>query len=317
MPTVAEAAQLFLNHRRGRRVSAATIRQYGSVLTYWREWLERKGYPTNLGSITIEHVRGYILWCVERGLARNTIETRRRVLRSLWYFLEGERLLSEEQLLFWRNNRIPSVKGIEEAFRPYATDETIRALLEGIGEGSEEESARNRAIILLLWDSGMRVAELCSLTDMDMDLAARRAAIVGKGGKRAMVFWGPQAGAAMLRYLSVRRGKRGGSLPFFRGCASRNSGGALTPDSIRHMVKKLGVALPKGASVHFIRHGFAHRSLDRGLDVSQVQQLMRHSSPETTLRYLKERPDKLQALHRKALGLGEASAQQQQRKKLP
>lgn len=315
MPTIAEATELFLAHRRGRRLASTSILQYRSALVYWREWLERKEYPTNLEGITIDHIRGYVLSSAERGLARNTVETRRRILRSLWYFLEGEGLLTEEQCRFWRNNRIPSVKGTDENYRPYCDDETINALLAGAGDGAEEESARNRAIILLLWDSGMRVAELCSLTDEIVDLANRRAVILGKGGKRATIFWGPQAGAAMMRYLTVRRGKRGGSLPFFRGCASRNDGGALTPDSIRHMIKKLGVDLPKGAPVHFMRHGFAHRALDRGLDISQVQQLMRHSSIETTRRYLEERPDKLQDLHRKALGLGQANAQQ--RKKLP
>mgnify|MGYP001366459243 CR=1 FL=1 len=210
--------------------------------------------------------------------------------------------LSADQAQYWANDRIPRPLGTEPEPRPYCEDDQFEALLEAAGDGADEKSARDRAILLLLWESGMRAGELCGLTDAQLDTRNRQASIVGKGRKRAWVFWGSRAGAALLRYIALRRGERGGALPVFRGVSSRNNGGPLTPNAVRLMIKALGVKLPKGAPVHFLRHAFAHRNLDAGLETSQVQQLMRHSSIETTLRYLLERPDRLRALHQRGLG---------------
>lgn len=295
------AIEQFLEHRKEKNISSSTFSLYKRLLTDWIEWRERETRPAELESVAVDDFRLFLAALAARELASNTIDSYRRVLRAFWRFLTGEGLLTDEQIRYWENNRIPRPIATDPEPRPYCEEEQFEELLAAAGDGATEKSARDRAILLMLWETGARAGELCALTDAQVDHRRRRALIMGKGRKRGWIFWGPRAAAALLRYIQLRRGPRGG--PLIRGCSSRNNGGEMTPNALRLMVKSLGVDLPKGAPVHFLRHAFAHRNLDAGLETSQVQQLMRHSSIETTLRYLKERPDKLQELHRRGLGL--------------
>lgn len=314
MTSINEAVGSFLDHRRRKNVSPDTLRLYTRVLTHWQTWRTARGLHDALSAVELEDFTAFLGALLADEKAPNTVDSYRRILRAFWRYQEGEGALSPAQCLFWANHRIPRPLGTDPEPRPYCEDDQFEDLLAAAGDGSTENSARNRAILLLLWESGMRAGELCGLTDAQLDTRKRRAMIIGKGRKRAWVFWGPRAGAALLRYLALRRGGKGGALAVFRGVSSRNNGGPLTPNAVRLMVKALGVKLPNGAPVHFIRHAFAHRNLDAGLETSQVQQLMRHANIETTLRYLKERPDRLQDLHRRGLGLGKPSPAAGQRR---
>lgn len=308
MTTITTALDAFLTHRRNKNVSPATLALYTRLLNRWQVWRSDQGLSELLADVALTDFTGFLGALLTEGKAPNTIDSYRRTLRAWWRFLAGEGLLSAAQAQFWANDRIPRPLGTDPEPRPFCEEEEFEALLAAAGDGADEKSARDRAILLLLWESGMRAGELCALTDAQLDMSKRRAMIIGKGRKRAWVFWGPRASAALLRYLALRQGERGEALPVFRGVSSRNNGGALTPNAVRLMVKRLGLELPKGAPVHFLRHAFAHRNLDAGLETSQVQQLMRHASIETTLRYLKERPDRLQSLHRRGQGLGQRGA---------
>lgn len=314
MTSIITAVCSFLDHRRRKNVTADTLRLYTRVLDHWRTWRAGRTLPEGLEDVLLTDFTDFLGALLEEGKAPNTVDSYRRILRAFWRYLAGEGELSPAQAQYWANDRIPRPLGTDPEPRPFCEDDQFEDLLAAAGDGSTENSARNRAILLLLWESGMRAGELCALTDEQLDTRKRRAMIIGKGRKRAWVFWGPRAGAALLRYLALRRGGKGGALAVFRGVSSRNNGGPLTPNAVRLMVKALGVQLPNGAPVHFLRHAFAHRNLDAGLETSQVQQLMRHASIETTLRYLKERPDRLQELHRRGLGLSEPGAAAGQRR---
>lgn len=296
---LASAIEQFLDHRRAKNCAVGTLELYRWALDGWLAWRSRSGRSPLLADVGLEDFRGFLGHVASLELSGETVASYRRILRALWRFLAAEGLLSTAQARFWENGRVPAPIVPTPAPRPYCDPATLDALLAGCGEPDTERNARNQAILLMLYESGMRAAELCSLTDGAVNFRLRRACVVGKGGKRAFVFWYARAGAALARYLHLRSGRSGGALPLFRGCSSRNPGGPLTPNLIRAMVKRLGVELPPGSPVHFLRHGFAHAAISAGLDISQVQQLMRHSSTETTMRYLRERPDRLQELHRR------------------
>jgi site-specific recombinase XerD len=222
-----------------------------------------------------------------------------RTLRSFWIFLDNEELLTPQQARFFTNNRIP-VPEVVESPRPYCDEQNLAQLLAACGDGFDEESARNRAAILLLYESGMRVGELCALEDPYVHLRERQAQVLGKGNRWRPVFWQPPGAVALIRYVLLRRGSRDRG-PLFRGTSQRNDGGPMTPDAIRSAIKRIandaGITLPPGCPLHWFRHSFAKRALEAGLDLAQVGQLLGHRNPKTTTRYVQEYPVRLKALY--------------------
>jgi site-specific recombinase XerD len=170
-----------------------------------------------------------------------------------------------------------------------AEDDYDRLLAEAMRNLDPEEAARDEVILRLLWETGLRVHELADLTHEQVNLRARQAVIVGKGGKQAMVFWGPLAASALLRYLAVRRGRaqRG---PLLRGASSRNSGGPITTNLVRCLIKRIakraGVELPKGSPCHSFRRAFARRARSKGASTAEVGELLRDETPAVVRGYV-------------------------------
>src|SRR6185436_11445112 len=112
---------------------------------------------------------------------------------SFWIFLDNEELLTSRQARFFKNNRI-SIPEVVETPRPFCDPQTLVELLAACGDGFDEESARHRAIILLLYESGMRIGELCALEASHVLLRQRQAQVRGKGNRWRPVFWLPPGG---------------------------------------------------------------------------------------------------------------------------
>lgn len=300
-------------HRRARNVSENSVRTYRSYLEHWLSWRSCRALADDLAVVTAEELRRFFVYLRDehiphagnghrpgvqrRGMKPATIAGYYRVIGGLWRFALAENLLTDQQGLFFTRGRIPRPRVPEER-RPACDRPTLDALLTGCS-GSDEFDTRNRAILLLLYESGLRVSELCNMQDANVELGKRRAWIVGKGQRGRWIFWHADAGEALSQYVAIRRGRPGGAC--IRGVSSRNDGGAMTPTAVRAMLKRLGVTvgvqLPLGSPCHWFRHGFAHAALEAGLDVTQVAQLLGHSDVQTTMRYVRENPGRLQELH--------------------
>lgn len=311
---LADLIELFLEHRRQANRAAETIRLYGQQLGLWHSWQAERDYSDVVTEITIEEFRAFFSYLREEyvpyqspnssrppmighRLSESAVAAHWRTLRAWWHFLELEGKLLASQVNFFQRIEPPQVP---EVPRPAADEVTRDALLVALGDGSTEESARNRAILLLLSESGMRISELCSLTDRQVTLRRRRAKVKAKGGKYRAVFWRPPTASALMHYLQLRRGapyESTSEAPLFRGCSVRNNGGAVTPDTVRSLIKRVaaqaGIELPHGAPLHFFRHGFAHDAIDNGADISEVSQMLGHASITTTMRYVRESDDHL------------------------
>lgn len=313
---VADGIALFLEHRRGANCARGTIGLYGRQLAAYAAWLTEQGTSLEIADIAIADFRAffaflrtrYVAYTSEastrppsaRPLSENTLASYHRTLRAWWSFLSSEDgVLTAEQQRFFARIAAPSVP---EDPRPSTDEATVKRLLRACGDGTTEESARNRAIVALLWETGMRISELCGLTDDVTEVAKRRAKVLRtKGKKHRMVFWQPSAGAHLARYLLLRRGQTGGKRPLFRGCSIRNNGGAVTPDLVRACLKRIAaearIVLPKGAPLHSIRHGFAHAAIERGAQLTDLADLLGHADLETTRIYVRNDDDRLAAAY--------------------
>lgn len=310
---ITEAIERFLDHRRAANRASGTLRLYTRQLGLWRTWNQDHGGKSDLAHVDIEELRAFFRYLrtdhipysastsmrpPRAGhLAESGVAAHWRTLRAFWRFCAGEEWLSERQARYFQRIDPPHVPKNPRA----SADQAMRdRLLRACGDGTDEESARNRAMVLLLGESGMRIAELCSMTDRQADIRQRRAKIKGKGEKWRAVFWQADCAGALARYLLLRRGapySASSDAPLFRGCSWRNKGGQVTPDLVRSLIKRIadeaGIALPKGAPLHCLRHGFAHAALGNGADISEVSQLMGHASIVTTMEYLRDDDDRL------------------------
>ncbi|HMQ31568.1 MAG TPA: tyrosine-type recombinase/integrase [Chloroflexaceae bacterium] len=307
LTTVEGAIRAFVAARRPRCVPG-TLRCYRERLGDWLRW--RRGRGPALADVTLAELRAYLAALGTRCRPR-TVHNHYRALRALWRWLDGEGAVGPQQARFFVPGRL-SLPPVVERERPAVTRAQVEQLLAGGDEG--EEGARNRAIVLLLWESGLRVGELAALAQADVDLAERQARVIGKGSKEGYVFWGPRAAAALRRYLRVRRGPIAG--PLFRGVSSRNNGGAMTANAVRLMLKRLaaatGVTLPKGAVVHGFRHGCARELRRRGCTREEVRDILRHEDLATTARYLGLDVEAPRSAHRRAFGSAEEGERRRQ-----
>lgn len=315
--SIADAIELFLSHRQLKGVSSATLGIYRHWLTVWVEWRAKSNLATQIPAVGIDDLRAFFHYLAKdhiphqhntkrppakkRGLEPSSSAGCWRVLRAFWRFLADEGALVGDQARYFTGDRIPCPR-VPVQVREACDRDSLDALLAACGDRlDDEESVRNRVILLLLYESGMRVSELCRLRDHEIRIGQETALVTGKGNKQRWAFWGPRGTEALLRYLRVRRGPIGG--PLIRGVSTRNNGNAMTRDAVRACLKRLakraGVKLPAGAPVHWFRHGFAHAALDAGLDVSQLAQLLGHADIETTMRYVREHPGRLRDIHAK------------------
>lgn len=315
----------FLEHRRLRGLAPASLDLYRRWLTFWSRWRADRDLPPEVGGVGIEELRAFFAYLRDEhvphlsnshrpaadrvGLSPSSIEGCYRTLRALWRFLDDEEVLTPAQARYFTRDRIPRPQVPDDARD--AADEMLLAALLATIDGDDEKAARDRAVILLLFESGMRVSELCALSDRDVRIATGEAKVLGKGQKFRWCFWGRRAATALAAYLRLRRGPVGG--PLIRGCSSRNNGNAMTRDAVRAMLKRLaveaGVELPEGAPVHTFRHGFVHAALDAGLDLSEVAQLAGHRDVKTTMIYARRNRQRLGSAHRRIFDRNQKSGE--------
>lgn len=179
--------------------------------------------------------------------------------------------------------RVPKFLTVDEVF----------ALLEAAA-GEDVLGSRDRAILELLYASGLRVSELVGLNLGDVDLKSLTVRVMGKGRKERIVPMGEKACASLVNYLEKRHsllGKNAQEQGFFL----NRHGGRLTARSIERLLNKYirRSGLQKTVTPHVLRHTFATHLLGAGADMRGIQELLGHSSLSTTQKYTHVGIDKL------------------------
>jgi integrase/recombinase XerD len=311
---ISSAVEAFFAQRTVRNLQEKTLRWYRMWLSHWQKWLKEQGRAEFVADIGVEDVRGFLLYLHTdhiayqshnnhpnpngNKLSEQSIQGAWQVLSGFWHFLEDEGMLTAEQRTFFPR-RVPRPR-VEQDVRPTYQDDELEALLAACANKNPETEARDRAIILLLVESGMRVGELCSMRIEHMDFTRRQARIRGKGRKWRYAFWGARTAEELERYVQHRTTEREGVF-FMSGKAHR--GIPITYNTIRLLFRRLqqrgDIQLPRGAPIHALRHTFAHKVLHAGVDGLHLQQLMGHADMQTTSRYVREYPDQLRTIHKR------------------
>lgn len=295
--TVEEAVGAFLAHRKP-RVLRTTYDTYKFWLSRWLKWRAETSQPAELHSVTLEELSAYFDQMLAEGLAPASRDASWRIIKAMWRLLSRRRLLADGQAEIFGEDGLARVS-VPEQIMPVYAEKTILKLIDACDRQTDElQAARNKAIIYLLWETGARASEVCSLIDEKVYLAERRGVIVGKGNRPRWLFWDEGAAQALEEYLALREGPEGG--PLLRqvdGEASLTYAAIL--NVLRRAAKRAGVELLPQSPVHGFRRTFAQDALDEGVADLDLQQLMGHSSIVSTQRYTRRSPDRLGGVYRR------------------
>lgn len=290
----------YVEIERGRALK--TVENYDHYLTVFLEHTKVKS-PAD---ITDDVVREFRLW-LNRQPIRNLAKSDRTLSRKTQnYYLIALRAflkyLARQEVKTLPSERIELAK-VPERLLDLITEAELKRLLEA-PKGNDISDLRDKAILELLFSTGLRVSELCGLT-RDIDLSSDELSVIGKGRKVRVVFISDYAKKILKEYLAKRKdmddalfvqlSKNGKSME------SKKKSLGLTKRSVERIVKICAIkaGISKRVTPHTIRHLFATDLLSNGADLRSVQVLLGHANIGTTQIYTHVTDKHLRDIHKK------------------
>jgi integrase/recombinase XerC len=258
-----------------RRLSAHTDSNYTRDLTALTRFCDEQGI-TDWPALEHAHVRLFAARSHAAGLAPRSIQRRLSAVRSFLNFLIREGILQQNCAV-----EVRAPKGQRRL--PVTLDaDTMGRLLEI--PAAEPLAIRDRAIMELLYSSGLRLAELVGLNLPDLNAADRTVRVLGKGSKTRVVPVGRKALAALAEWLNERRDLvRDGNDAVFVGSSGRRLGARAIQKRVGYWAVRQG--LPMHVHPHLFRHSFASHLLESSGELRAVQELLGHADIATTQVY--------------------------------
>lgn len=274
-----------------RGLSPRTVESYlqdlGNFFLF-RQELEQGG--TSTSSPDEEEIFLYLSWLRARRNAGRTLARRLSALRSFFSFAVEEGILKTNPAAPTESPKLP-------LHLPEVLSRTeIEAML-ALPDMHEKSGRRDRCMLEMLYASGLRVSELCTLSTPDLDLQRGLVKVFGKGAKERLVPLHDLAQSLLAEYLRHWR-------PLF--CPSGNqlfvnrSGKGLSRQYVWKMVKKYALAagVKRAVSPHTFRHSFATHLLEGGADLRAVQMLLGHADISATEIYTHVQAERLRGIHK-------------------
>ena len=263
----------------GRRRSPHTVRAYGAAAARLIARIEPQGWA-DVAKVDGAALRAQLAARRAEGIGNASTARELSALKAFVAFARGRTGQAGDASPRLRGPRIK--KGLP---RPITPDEAVGLAAEVAGQASEDWiGARDRAVLLLLYGAGLRIAEALSLTGADVSLG-ERLTVTGKGGKQRVVPLLPVVREGVADYVRRCPWPLTPDEQLFRGA----KGGPLSQGMVQKAVARarLALGLPATATPHALRHSFATHLLGAGADLRSLQELLGHASLSSTQIYTK------------------------------
>jgi len=290
-----------------RGCSPLTIRNYRHYLTRFIHWMDKENLREDLKDINPEIVRSYRVY-----LSNLPGEGKGLMGRST----QGYHVIAMRSFLKWllKNDYVVmapdkiELPKIQERQVKFLSGEQVDRLLSAPSQ-STIQGKRDKAILELLFSTGLRVSELTKLDRDKINMERREFGIVGKGGKARVVFLSQRATDWLIKYLNERDDSYKPLFIHHRGVSAPGTADEkmrLTPRSVQRMVKKYShkMKLPLEVTPHVMRHSFATDLLMAGADIRSVQEMLGHKNISTTQIYTHVTNKQLRDIHEAFHGKG-------------
>lgn len=289
MQELIETFITYLSVERG--LARNSILSYKKDLSSYTDYLKNR-IGVSLSKTTRNDITNFMLFQKDRGLSANSISRALAAIRMFYRFLVRERVLKSDPSSLidspklWK--KIPETLSVNE----------IEALL-AQPDTRDVQGIRDKAILEVLYATGMRVSEAVYLKTDDVNAEVGFLRCIGKGNKERIIPLGKKAIASLQRYLQASRPrlmKQKVSEFIF---VSR-FGKRLSRQSLWKLIKKYArtARIKKPIRPHILRHSFATHLLERGADLRSVQEMLGHANISTTQIYTHINKDRLKAIHR-------------------
>lgn len=309
MPLIKEAIEKFLYYLQYvRNASPKTLVNYRIDLRQFLEYVTPPGEkPLALNEVDHLVIREFIGHLYGRGLQKTSVARKLAAIRSFFKYCTRENMLQQNPARLVSRpklpKRLPTILTTEEmnrfldgmanapavAARRHASRLSKKSLTRRREEDSRLFVPRDRAILELLYASGLRVSELTGLDTADVDMQEQIVHVLGKRRKERLVPFGNKAREGLERYWPAREEliQRAKSRAEVKAVFLNRFGGRLTPRAVLYIVKKYVRLADQNWNLHphSLRHAFATHLLAAGADLRAIQELLGHASLSTTQRY--------------------------------
>ena len=276
-----------------KRYSPRTVKEYGDDLRAWCAYLGWTVEEFDPKRLDVEDVKGWMMQMLEAGQSPRSVKRRLSAVKSLYRFLLGLDLVKvniTSMVIVPKVDKPLPICFRESEMEAFKEQNKVPSYDEGMDKGDWLEAMRDYLVVELLYQTGMRRAELAALEDKDLDLVGCQIRVFGKRRKERMVPVGERLAKLVEEYLQVKREILLESEAFGTFLVRKKRNGewvALGAAGIYNIVRaRMGdVTTLKKHSPHVLRHTFATTMLNNGADVRTIQTLLGHSSLEATQVY--------------------------------
>ncbi len=288
--------------------SPKTIEWYAAILRSFFGFLKTKGLMKPVSELGKKELKAYISYRQNakrwpnnpyineenRGkLSAYSIQGDVRATKAFWGWLYNEEYIDKNALAKFSLPKVPQLT------LKTLTGEQIETILNAIGHGSSQE-VKYRCIVLLLLDSGLRISELVSIKNDDIDFIHGFITVFGKGQKQRIVPISPLTKKEITKYMKYhRQGLYSGESTYL---FPASNGENVSATSVRQYMRRLckkdeldGIKLYP----HLFRHTFATQSIAKGANVFTVKEIMGHKSLQTTMKYTHLTIEDMKVAHNK------------------
>lgn len=275
-----------------KRFSKHTATSYRNDLTAFHLFIRDNFEQNDLLKINTPMIRSWLVSMKESGMANSSINRKLSTLRTFYRFCQRNDLIeadpAEKLVSLKKSRRLPS----------FAPQETMKKAAQ---ENAEQnfEYIRDKLVIDILYQTGMRLSELISLKETDIDMSRNQIKVTGKGNKQRIIPFHKQLGYSIMAYMEIKRKTFDQQQPTL---VVTDKGRKSYDKMIYRIVHKfLSTETTLGkASPHILRHTFATHLLNNGANILAIKELLGHSSLAATQVYTHNTIDQLKKIHQQA-----------------
>ncbi|MEZ7821297.1 MAG: tyrosine-type recombinase/integrase [Patescibacteria group bacterium] len=266
--------------------SLETVDSYKWPLRLFCKWLS--GKEKNIADMKEKDFVGYHLFLKEERQVKNsTMAHYFTSIRTLW------RYMYRNEMVKYGDDKIPMPKADDKQSYPYAEEADINKILNSF-RGWDIKDIRDKAIVSLLYKTGLRIGELRSLDISDIDLEFKKATVQTekRTGHKREIYWDDKTNEYLKNWIDTREEfllqERRSENALFIGMTMGSKDKRIDRSTVQKMFRKKRdeLGINKKLTPHSCRHGFGHRAVEKNVNIRHLQVMLGHSKIDTTMIYM-------------------------------